>query len=232
MSSISTKILKLWIAIQITSPFPFPFRIQSSRKKKRHLTPPPPPPLPSRFTLRHARTRFIRVPFCSSRECYEEKKRGQRGGVFRGGRKIDIATRTLGYSVNDDKRLPRTITADNGKNHCWKRREGREGGFGIPLQGDVAKNKRPWGKRNSEIRENSCGEGTNRMEINTGISLRGYLRISLFQHVSTRYFYIPFFFFSSYKNWILLVLLICINLIASIVIRTIHVKINCRWIID
>lgn len=46
MSSISTKILKLWIAIQITSPFPFPFRIQSSRKKKRHLTPPLPLPSP------------------------------------------------------------------------------------------------------------------------------------------------------------------------------------------
>lgn len=102
-------------------PFLFHF-VSNLREKKKTSNPPPLPlPLPSRFT-RHARTRFIRVPFCSSRECYEEKKRGQRGGVFRGGRKIDIATRTLGYSVNDDKRLPRTITADNGKNHCWKRR--------------------------------------------------------------------------------------------------------------
>lgn len=230
MSSISTKILKLWIAIQITSPFPFPFRIQSSRKKKRHLTPPPPPPLPSRFT-RHARTRFIRVPFCSSRECYEEKKRGQRGGVFRGGRKIDIATRTLGYSVNDDKRLPRTITADNGKNHCWKRR----GGGGLEYLSRVT-----WPRINGREERGTvkfartvAGRGQIAWKLTRGFpygDILGFLSSNMCQ--PDIFVYLFFFFFSSYKNWILLVLLICINLIASIVIRTIHVKINCRWIID
>lgn len=153
MSSINTKILKLWIAIQITSPFPFPFRpsnLREKKKEKRHLTP------PSRFT-RHVRTRFTRVPFCSSRECYKEKKRGQRGGVFQ---VVVKSISQLGHWVIRwmmirgylERSPPITVrtTAEKG------------GRVGIPLQGDVAKNKRPWGKRNSEIRENSCGEGRDR----------------------------------------------------------------------
>lgn len=76
-------------------------------------------PLEPRFT--RVRTRFI-LKYHSVRAWMLQGKevRATRRSVS-GGRKIDIATRTLGYSVNDDKRLPRTITADNGKNHCWKR---------------------------------------------------------------------------------------------------------------
>lgn len=76
-------------------------------------------PLEPRFT--RVRTRFI-LEYHSVRAWMLQGKevRATRRSVS-GGRKIDIATRTLGYSVNDDKRLPRTITADNGKNHCWKR---------------------------------------------------------------------------------------------------------------
>lgn len=117
-------------------------------------------PLEPRFT--RVRTRFI-LEYHSVRAWMLQGKevRATRRSVS-GGRKIDIATRTLGYSVNDDKRLPRTITADNGKNHCWKR------GVGIPLQGDVAKNKRPWRKRNSEIRENKWKGGRERGDKSDG----------------------------------------------------------------
>lgn len=137
---------------------------ESFTKKKKHLP-------PSNLVLLEFEHVLSSSTILLERECYKEKEvRATRRSVS-GGRKIDIATRTLGYSVNDDKRLPRTITADNGKNQCWKR------GVGIPLQGDVAKNKRPWRKRNGEIRGNKWKGGregrgkTNRMEINTRISL-------------------------------------------------------------
>lgn len=111
---------QLWIAIQITLSFPFPFLCKPrdlrifDRKKKKTSN-----PLEPRFT--RVRTRFI-LKYHSVRAWMLQGKevRATRRSVS-GGRKIDIATRTLGYSVNDDKRLPRTITADNGKNHCWKR---------------------------------------------------------------------------------------------------------------
>lgn len=137
---------------------------ESFTKKKKHLP-------PSNLVLLEFEHVLSSSTILLERECYKEKEvRATRRSVS-GGRKIDIATRTLGYSVNDDKRLPRTITADNGKNQCWKR------GVRIPLQGDVAKNKRPWRKRNGEIRGNKWKGGregrgkTNRMEINTRISL-------------------------------------------------------------
>lgn len=104
------------------SHYPFLFRsyasqgiFESSTEKKKKTS----NPLEPRFT--RVRTRFI-LEYHSVRAWMLQGKevRATRRSVS-GGRKIDIATRTLGYSVNDDKRLPRTITADNGKNHCWKR---------------------------------------------------------------------------------------------------------------
>lgn len=86
-----------------------------------------------------------------------------------GGRKIDIATRTLGYSVNDDKSYlerspPITVrtTAEKGgleylSRVTWPRINGRE------ERGTV---------KFARISEREGGrEETNRMEINTRISL-------------------------------------------------------------
>lgn len=155
------------------SHYPFLFRSYSSQgifessteKKKRH-------PTPSNLVL----LEFGHVLFSSTilfeRECYKEKKSGQRGGVFQ---VVVKSISQLGHWVIRwmmirgylERSPPITV-----------RTTAEKGGVGIPLQGDVAKNKRPWRKRNSEIRENKRGRGQIGWKLTRGFpygSLLGFL---------------------------------------------------------
>lgn len=135
------------------------------KKKKRH-------PIPSNLVL----LEFGHVLFSSTilfeRECYKEKKSGQRGGVFQ---VVVKSISQLGHWVIRwmmirgylERSPPITV-----------RTTAEKGGVGIPLQGDVAKNKRPWRKRNSEIRENKRGRGQIGWKLTRGFpygSLLGFL---------------------------------------------------------